>query len=307
MLSDTRSNPPNHRRTEGLVTGLVRRHSLACFFLLAYGVTWLAWSPYLLSENGLGLLHLRFPEFLGDTQLAGILPGAYLGPLTSAVIVTAIADGKRGLRHWRGRLFRWNVNWRWYAFAVAGVPALLVFGSLVVPGALKGSHWPSMGALLSFLPMLVAQTVTTGVAEEPGWRDFALPRIQRRYGPLVGTLVLGLLWSGWHVPLFFTDWSPEGPDPLSIGLFVMVGVSLSVVITWVFNRTGESLPAAMLVHASNNAFLSGLFSAMFPALDNSQDVSIVSVIGYGAFGLALIVVTRGRLGYEQTPNPIRGD
>src|SRR5689334_5579669 len=101
---------------------VVRRHSLVSFFFLAYCLTWLAWSPFLLSENGFGLLHFRFPEVGGDAQLVGILPGAYLGPITSALIVTAVASGRPGLRQWRGRLFRWKFNWRWYAFAVVGIP-----------------------------------------------------------------------------------------------------------------------------------------------------------------------------------------
>jgi membrane protease YdiL (CAAX protease family) len=134
------------------------------------------------------------------------------------------------------------------------------------------------------------------VAEEPGWRDFALPRLQQRYGPLPATLILGPLWAGWHLPLFLTGWA-LGHDLATLAEFVVVGVLLSIVITWVFNRTQESLPAAMLVHASNNAFFSGIFPAMFPSLDTSAGISIVSIIGYGGFALVIIVVTRGRLGY----------
>jgi membrane protease YdiL (CAAX protease family) len=281
----------------GSLAAVVRRHALVSFFLLAYGLTWLAWSPFLLSDNGFGLWHFRFPEIGGDAQLVGILPGAYLGPITSALIVTAVASGRPGLRQWRGRLFRWRFNWRWYAFAVVGIPLLLLAAALVMPGALHGARWPSLVLLLTYPLMLLLQTATTAVAEEPGWRDFALPRVQRRHGPLVGTLILGLLWGGWHLPLFFTDWEPEGPDATSIGLFMLVAVTLSIVITWVFNRTQESLPAAMLVHASNNAFFSGIFPAMFPSLDTSAGISIVSIIGYGGFALVIIVVTRGRLGY----------
>jgi membrane protease YdiL (CAAX protease family) len=298
MSDETSPEVSGHRAGESGIAGIARRHSLASFFVLAYGMTWLAWSPFLLSENGFGLLHFRFPEIGGDAQLVGILPGAYLGPLSSAFIVTAVAGGRTGLRHWRRRLFRWRFNWRWYAFAVGGVPLLLLVAALVMPGALQASRWPSVGVLLAYPLLLLLQTATTGVAEEPGWRDFALPRMQRRRGPLVGTLILGVLWGGWHLPLFFTDWEPEGPDPLSISLFILVAITLSVVITWVFNRTQESLPAAMLVHASNNTFFSGVFPALFPSLDTSAGISIVSIIAYGGFGLVLIAATRGRLGYK---------
>jgi membrane protease YdiL (CAAX protease family) len=295
MTDETHKGSLGDRR--GL-SGFVSRHSLASFFLLAYGMTWLAWSPFLLSANGLGLLDFRFPEVGGDAQLVGILPGAYLGPITSALIVTALAGGREGLRRWRGRLLRWKFPWHWYAFAVAGVPLLLLLGALPMAGGLHAMRSPSVGVVLAYPLWVVLQTATTALAEEPGWRDFALPRMQRRHGPLLGTLILGVLWGGWHLPLFFSDWEPEGPDPLSIGLFMLVAITLSVVITWVFNHTQESLPAAMLVHASNNAFFSGIFPAMFPSLDTSASISIVSIIAYGGLALVLVAVTRGRLGYE---------
>lgn len=72
------SGDPNQLRR------LIRRRPLTSFFVLAYAVSWLSWLPYLLSSSGLGLIGLQVPEVLGTTQLIGMLPGAYLGPLTAA-------------------------------------------------------------------------------------------------------------------------------------------------------------------------------------------------------------------------------
>jgi uncharacterized protein len=83
-----------------------------------------------LSETGLGILPFRFPAFLGTTQLLGVLPGAYLGPILSALLVTAIADGRPGLRRWVGRVWNWRVSWRWYLSVLIGVPAVLVFAAV---------------------------------------------------------------------------------------------------------------------------------------------------------------------------------
>lgn len=88
----------------------MRRHGLVSYYALAYGLSWLAWLPYLLSQNGVGVLQFTFPQLLGTSQFAGVLPGAYLGPLGAAFIVTAIAEGRPGLRRWGGRLFRWSVG-----------------------------------------------------------------------------------------------------------------------------------------------------------------------------------------------------
>src|SRR3954447_25362751 len=218
----------------------VSRHGLASYFALAYGLSWLAWLPYILSQDGLGILDISFPKILGDTQLAGILFGAYLGPLGAAFIVTAVSEGRPGLRRWVGRLLRWRVGWRWYALALVGVPALLVAGTLAVSlGAAAGLRFPPLELLLVYLPFLSLQMVTTGLAEEPGWRDFALVRHQRLHGPLLGTLILGVLWAGWHLPLFLTDWGRGngGANPSNILSFVLFCLLFSVVITWVFNKT----------------------------------------------------------------------
>jgi membrane protease YdiL (CAAX protease family) len=161
--------------------------------------------------------------------------------------------------------------------------------------------------LAAYLPLLVMQFVTTAAAEEPGWRDFALPRLQRRFGAVSGTAILGLLWGGWHLPLFFTQWGgwPHASWTLPVE-FVAGCVPLSLVMTWVFNRTGESLPVVMVLHASINTTYSLVWSEVFPTLDLTRDTLHVQLIASTAVALLLIVATRGRLGLrvEQRTRPI---
>ena len=282
----------------------VRRHGLVTFYALAFGLSWLAWLPYILSQDGgLGVLGFSFPKVLGTTSLADILPGAYLGPLGAAFIVTAVSEGRPGLRRWTGRLFRWGVNWKWYALALLGVPAVIVAGSLAVsPGSAASLSLPPAEALLFYVPFLLIQMVTTGLAEEPGWRDFALVRHQRQHGPLLGTLILGVLWGVWHVPLFFTEWGAwmGGAAPLAILQFVAFAVALSVAVTWLFNRTNGSLPLAMVAHVSNNTFVSLVLFSMLTDLPERAAL-LGGLIGFGAVALALVVATRGRLGYPPEP------
>ena len=283
----------------------VRHHGLVSFYALAFGLSWLAWLPYILSrDGGLGVLDFSFPAFLGTTSLAGVLPGAYLGPLGAAFVVTALSEGRPGLRRWAGRLFRWGVNWKWYALALLGVPAVIVLGTLVAsPGAAAGLRLPPLGLFLAYVPFLLLQLVTTGLAEEPGWRDFALVRHQRQHGPLLGTLILGVLWGVWHVPLFFTEWGAwmGGANPIAIGLFVAFAVVLSVVVTWLFNRTNGSLPLAMVAHVSNNTFVSLLLFSMFTDLPERAAL-LGGLIGFSAVALVVVVATRGRLGYSGADN-----
>ena len=299
--AETGGGPAEQPKKRGL-GAFVRRHGLVSFYALAYFMSWLFWLPYVLSQNGLGILDVSFPKILGDTQLAGILPGAYLGPLGAAFVVTALSEGRSGLHRWAGRLFRWGVNWRWYALALLGVPALLVAGTVVVsPGSAAGLRFPPVGALLAYAPMLLIQMATTGLAEEPGWRDFALVRHQRLHGPLLGTLILGVLWAGWHLPLFLTEWGEGagGSNPMAVFQFVAFAVLLSVFITWLFNRTRESLPVVMLAHVSVNNFSSVMFFAVFTTVDPFGPVlNWAGIVGFGAVALALVAATRGSLGYR---------
>ncbi|WP_326558528.1 hypothetical protein [Micromonospora sp. NBC_01796] len=153
------------------IRNCIRRRPLLSFFALANLLSWVAWIPYVLSTTGLGVLDFRFPTILGTTQTLGVLPGAYLGPITAAFIVTAVADGRAGLRRWVGRMLRWRIGWRWYLSVLIGVPAALTITSVALSGG--SIQAPPATALLVYLPVLVLQMISTGIAEEPGWRDFA--------------------------------------------------------------------------------------------------------------------------------------
>lgn len=273
---------------------MVARHPLVSFFVLADALSWLAWTPYVLSQNGLGVWGYRFPDILGNGQLAGVLPGAYLGPIASACLVTLVADDRTGLRLWLGRMGRWRVGPRWYVLALLGVPAAMLLAGAAFSGG--EVHAPSTAALLALVPGLLLQLITTGLAEEPGWRDFALPRLQRRLGPLAGCMVLGPLWALWHAPLFLTDWGgwPEAHWSRPVA-FLVFCLAFNVVMWWVFNRTGESLPLAMLLHVSVNNVASIVWSETFPTLDADRAMQAMAAAAVAAAAVVL-VATRGRLG-----------
>lgn len=276
----------------------MRAHPLIAFFTLANLLSWVAWLPYVLSRNGTGVWGFRFPEVLGTSQITGMLPGAYLGPITAAFLVTATVDGPAGLRAWARRLWKWRVAPRWYAITLLSVPAAMLLTGL----AFSGGHIaaPSSAALVAYVPMLLFQLLTTGLAEEPGWRDFALPRLQDRFSPVQAAFILGPLWGLWHFPLFLTEWGgyPDASWTRPV-VFMAFCIAFNIVMSWVFNRTGQSLPLSMLMHVSANTFASVLWAEVFPGLGG--ELPLIAMATGAVVAATLIgIATHGRLGLAPT-------
>lgn len=300
ITSSTRQADPE----TGGIRSFLRRHPLVCYFLMSYGFSWLAWLPLILSQNGIGLL--PFPV----SDLWGGLPGLYLGPLLSGILVTAAVSGKTGLRQLLHRSILWRTGWQWFLFIFLGIPALITVGTLLLPGMATSLQTPSLHIALALLPVLVIEILTAGIAEEPGWRGVALPRLQQRFGPLWGTLILGFLWGVWHLPVSLTGSGAAGTSGISLlalGGIILACISMSIVMTWVFNHTqGSALLAGILFHAMANAFAGVGLPGIFPPVALQANAPLPFLAGFAITALLLIVVTRGRLGFsanKPTSNP----
>jgi len=288
----TAANPPVQSASP--YKGLLARHPLVFFFIFAYAGTWLLELPYVLSEDGSGLLPFSSPV------VQWMMPvSIFMGPFLAAFVMTGATEGRAGVRRFLRRFVLWRVGLGWYLFALIGVPAIVVLGAIVLPGGL--ASFQGLASLIPPMPWLslIVYVLFHGpLGEEPGWRGFALPRLQRLHGPLIGSLILGPLWALWHLPLF---WAPAWnfpPNLINIVLFVISGTALTIVMTWVFNNTKGSLLIAILVHATfDTTFV--ILNLLFPAPSVTDYGSTVPVlIGYGAVALLVVALTRGRLGYQ---------
>ncbi|MGE5261288.1 MAG: CPBP family intramembrane glutamic endopeptidase [Actinomycetota bacterium] len=273
--------------------GVIARYPLIFYFVIAYAGSWLVVLPYLRSAGGAGLLPFNWP--IPFPVSAALAP--FAGPCLAAFIMTGVTQGSAGIRRLLRRIVLWRVGVWWYLFALVGIPAITVLGALVLPGVLASWQAPASSLLLTYPFSFVVSLIIGGpLGEEIGWRGFALPRLQRTQGPLVGSLILGLLWAFWHLPYF---WMPEWGTPkdtaLDIVWFVLADIALTIVYTWVFNNTKGSLLIVILVHASNDAFfINQLFRAPIVA-----DSLLPFVVGFGAVAVLLIILTRGRLDYDR--------
>ena len=217
---------------------VLSRYPLVVFFLLVFALTWVVWVP----------------------RAVGV-PVGVVGqlwtwmPAVAAVLAAALTGGRAAVRRLLSTLLRWRVGWWWYALVILGPAA---FAAVVAAAyALLGGSWitgfpaatTGLGSLALFLVVL---TLTDGLGEELAWRGFALPQLLERYSALIASVVLGVVWGLWHLPLVFTEGSALFGQP--IWLLLADIVAKSILFTWVFVRTRGSVLIAALLHGTTNLF-----------------------------------------------------
>ena len=240
--------------------GFVRRYELVIFFALTYLI---AWST------------LPFGTF-----------GAY-APIVSAVVVVLIAEGLPGLARIGRRLIQWRVNWIWYAAAI-GLPLVVhavAIGLNMAAGAPapSGAQFQPWYAVLLLFGLRMVNFTDGPLGEEPAWRGFAQPRLQSKWSPLASAALLGVLITGWHMPLVFMPQFDLGlPD-----------IASTVVVTfwyaWLFNRTGGSVLLPLIAHVTEGCVNTAALWSAGPDADRHAWMWLIS---WGLLVVALLIFDR---------------
>ena len=219
--------------------------NLWLFFLIAFAWSWLFWMP----------------EVLWGARLY-VAP---FGPTIAAFLLTCINQGRTGAKELlkRGLDFRFRKIWLVPIFSL--MPAIVGFSLLLA--VLNGQPAPEIPILAQpwvIVPAFFYILFLGGpVAEEFGWRGYALDRLQTRYNALVSSVILGIVWGLWHLPLFFM----KGQDMyhnIPIWGFILGTIFLSIMFTWTYNNTGRSILAILLFHTMGN-----LSHFIFPAMSTA--------------------------------------
>ena len=276
----TKKHKPLETREE-----IPRLGGLGLYYILVFALAW-----------GIGLLFAvasgPMTRMFGPVSLWN--PLIFLtvwSPTILAFAITAAKDGRLGLRDLVLRILRWRFPLRWYAVATLGVAALALSARFVQaflthtppPPLLEFARWPEFA--LAGTALLVLDPGPIG--EDPGWRGFALPRMLDRFSPTTAALLLGVIWTVWHLPAFLFSGMPQSNLPL--GWFCLSMVSVTVLMAWVTINAGGAVIPAILMHWAFNRFS-----------DLGQDGAIYAAVAYTLAALLVIACTKGSLGYRPT-------
>jgi uncharacterized protein len=225
---------------------LIKRHPLTVFFILAALLSWWVWPLYALD--------------LMPTPIVGF------GPFLAALIVLAVTRGRAGVVDLLRRMVHWRIALKWYAAALLLPVAVTLTATAInvlVLGAQPSASAAELGGWSSLVPTFFILLLVPGLGgawEEPGFRGYALPRLQCGRSALAASLTLGVLWAMWHLPFFLT-----GMDPWNE---VVQIVAWTVVFAWIANNTGGSVLLAMLMHTMSNTISGDFISQMFTGADS---------------------------------------
>lgn len=262
---------------------MVRRHPVLSYVIIACVVSWLGWLPSVLASRGLEAC--THPAF----QLATLLAG--LGPALAAIIVTGSTQGRQGVRNLFARLGRFRGNRLWHIAALLSPVMLFSLAGLI------DLVWFKAGWVLQVQPvaLLIGAFVTNlilNVWEEIGWRGLALQHLLSSQSPLGASLLVGVAWGIWHLPLFLII---EGAmAEVSYPIWFLGLLTMSILYTALYSRTEQSLLAVTLFHAAINT-VGGL---LYAGTHLSLTLATVLIA-------ALVVLPRWRH-WIRTPRPEAG-
>jgi membrane protease YdiL (CAAX protease family) len=211
------------------ITAWTRQHRLTAFFGLAFVLSWWSWPLYAAGFD--------------------VVPFWPWGPVLAALVVVGVTEGRPGYRDLLSRLTRWRVGWRWWIVALGtplAVLAVATVANVAIWGApapdLVNMAWADIGLLFAFR---FVDPLNGPIGEEPGWRAYAVPRMQQLWSPRRAGCTLGVLVALWHLPLVYAGMLPPVGIPVSF--------AITLVYVWLFNRTGGSALMTVVFHVAQGS------------------------------------------------------
>ncbi|MHA2428767.1 MAG: CPBP family intramembrane glutamic endopeptidase, partial [Candidatus Hermodarchaeia archaeon] len=209
--------------------------------------------------------------------------------IAAFIVILLILKERNGIRKLVEKLAIWRFGIGWYLAALSPFAiALLAIGLYIGLGnPIPGPHMPF--DWITGLFWLIVSVVVGATGEELGWRGFALPRLQSRFNALGSSLILGVFWGFWHLPIYLLIGFEEGQfDFLNFLSYIMLIVFISIIITWIVNNTNGSVLGATIFHASFN-FSLALFVEIL-GLIQLQWYFLAIIILYSIYAITIVII-----------------
>ena len=221
------------------------------------------------------------------------------GPMISAIIVTMIYRGKSGLKELLWKVITWKVPVRWYFWALI-LPVIPQWIGLFFWAQLTDTELirPTVTGYLSSWLQLALISAAYYITEELGWRGFMLPRILSMHTWIKSSLLVGIIWSIWHYPLWIiSSWATTGSLTqvvLIVTAFSVFATGTTIMVTWIFKNTRGSILLAMLLHGSSQANLTKMYAAAGDSSLLGSSFIIVVTVSLSVIVFLLLAVIRNQ-------------
>jgi len=262
---------------------IAKEHPLLTFFSLAYLFAWLSWLPLILSRTGIGYLSVKIP-------MPFVIVGTF-GPFFAGLITHKLTKGRFGFFNFKFSL-QAMIFGLFVGFILIASAFIIIPSAILTISPLTSINWKAF----SLYPSLIIHMIFLAagpLGEEPGWRGFALPRLLKIHSPFWASLILGLLWFGWHLPLFLIPTWTSSP----MVVFAIIIISFSFIMTFVYNISKGNLIIAIITHAIFNSspFVLNAFLANAKTR-NFISTELLLALSFLFIATMLLIFTRGRLG-----------
>ncbi|MFN8486223.1 MAG: type II CAAX endopeptidase family protein [Caldilineaceae bacterium] len=253
----------------------MKKYPLLTFFLITFLITWgIAGLFFLFPAQVAALTHKAADAYHPLFRLAA------RAPTLAAFLIILWMRGKQGLLAFWARYLDFAIPLRWYPLCFGGIVGFGLVLRFVEEA--WGMATPALPfSRYTFLPFALYFFVADPgpLGEEGGWRGFALPLLQRHFSPLWVSVLLGVIWSLWHLPAFSI--ATLNQSKFVFPLFLMSNIALVMLMTAAYNASGGNLPLMILIHWAYN--LTGFFVNM------DGYYFVANAIG---FALAAVLIAR---------------
>jgi uncharacterized protein len=236
------------------IKAFIKSNPLLCYYILVFAISW---GGILVIAGGPSSLPCAKDQI--DPLLLPVMVALFAGPSVTGLLMIGLVKGKAGFRDLFSRMTKWRVELRWYIVALLAGPLLFTAASLVL-SLFSSQFLPALFIAKDKIALLIFGIsyglIGGGILEELGWTGFAVPTLRSRYSIIRTGLIAGILWGAWHFMVIYWMSDPNGVIPLALLLPIQLFSWLPayrVLMVWVYERSGESMLIAIIMHANLSA------------------------------------------------------